>query len=74
MNRALEKLVTAGSILLIASAATIAFFVGAALMERYTQIDLYVGSVWVFVISLIIAAPLIIPLLRKRSTVYDGKH
>ena len=55
-----------GSCLLASSIVTLLFYVAASASEQYTPTDLYLGSIWTFVLATIISSPLLIPVVRKR--------
>ncbi|MEM2237813.1 MAG: hypothetical protein QXR26_07115 [Candidatus Caldarchaeum sp.] len=65
MGRIARKIATVGSCLLLAGFIATLFAVGALRTGKYSQTDIYLGTVWVFVLSLIISSPLLIPMLRK---------
>ncbi|MFQ6134372.1 MAG: hypothetical protein ACE5KU_00965 [Nitrososphaerales archaeon] len=60
------KILAIGSCLLFATLMTSAFTAAALQLGKYTQVDIYVGVAWFFVISLIISSPLLLPRIRKR--------
>jgi len=41
-------------------------FILATLSDKYTALDRYGGAAWVFLLSMIILMPLIIPWIRRR--------
>ncbi len=61
-----HKLLVAGFCLLFAALLTTAFTVAAARLGRYTTVDIYIGALWFFTISLILSSPLLLPRVRKR--------
>ncbi len=44
------------------------FFLAATLVEEHTLVERIGGSIWVFLLSMIILMPIIIPRLKKRLT------
>ena len=54
-----------GLCLVIASAITLGFLAVALSMRVYSFVDLAIGSVWFFTVSLLISMPLLIPRMRK---------
>lgn len=49
-----------------ATAITALFIAAATLIGRYTSLDITIGSVWFFTISIIVSLPLLLPRLRPR--------
>jgi hypothetical protein len=37
-----------------------------ALERGYSRMDIIIGSIWTFVLAMIISSPIIIPVIRKR--------
>jgi len=66
MSRIPGKLVTAGLCLLLATLIAVIFTVIALQTGKYSQMDIYIGVVWTFTLSLIISSPLLIPRIRRR--------
>ncbi len=50
----------------IASLVALAFFVGASVLGRHTATAIYGGTAWVFLLTLIVSMPLVIPFVRAR--------
>ncbi|MBI2184033.1 MAG: hypothetical protein HYU39_03635 [Thaumarchaeota archaeon] len=55
-----------GSCLLASSAATLIFYLATSANPQYSPTDIYLGSVWTFVLSTIISSPLLIPRIRRK--------
>ncbi len=50
----------------IASLVALAFFVGASVLGRHTPTAIYGGTAWVFLLTLIVSMPLVIPFVKAR--------
>ncbi len=62
---------TAAICTITALTVALAFYLTATLVVQepsYTLQDIYLGTVWTFILALIISAPIIIPKLKKRGT------
>lgn len=46
--------------------AALAFYLGASLLGRHTATAIYGGTAWVFLLSMIVTMPLVIPAVRQR--------
>ncbi len=44
----------------------LAFYLGASLLGRHTPTAIYGGAAWVFLLSMIVTMPLVIPAVKKR--------
>ncbi len=64
-NTALKSALIYTGISLIAAAA----FVVATLPGKYTAVERFGGGVWVFILSMIILMPVVIPMVKKRSAI-----
>ncbi len=49
-----------------------AVFLMATLAGRYTPVERIGGTLWVFILSMIILMPLVTPLVKKKMTDGDG--
>jgi hypothetical protein len=54
-----------GSCLAASSIVTLFFYILAS-GKGYGQTDIIVGSIWTFVLTMIISSPVIIPIMRKK--------
>ena len=52
--------------ILISLSAALAFFAGASAAGKYTTVAIYGGTAWVFLLSMIVTMPLVIPWMKKR--------
>jgi len=50
----------------ISLAAALTFLLGASLLGKHTATAIYGGTAWVFLLTLIVAMPLVIPAVKKR--------
>ena len=50
------------------SLAAAAVFILATLPGKYTAVERFGGSAWVFILSMIILMPIVIPRVKKRNT------
>ena len=50
----------------ISLTAALAFYLGASLLGRHTPTAIYGGTAWVFLLSMIVTMPLVIPLVRAQ--------
>lgn len=64
-NVALQSALIYTGISLTAAAA----FVLATLPGKYTAVERFGGSAWVFILSMIILMPVVIPTVKKRSAI-----
>jgi len=46
----------------------LAFYVGASTLGRHTATAIYGGAAWVFLLTLIVSMPLVIPFVKARYT------
>ncbi len=60
-----ERLAYIGSCLGVAVIVTLLFYF-LALERGYSQTDIIIGSIWTFVLAMIISSPVIIPVIRKK--------
>lgn len=68
MGKLKVRIALAGTCLLAASGITLLFYMAASTRTQYSATDLYLGSIWTFVLSMIISSPVLIPLVRKQVT------
>ena len=52
----------------ISAAAAVIFFL-ATLPGNYTTVERFGGGIWVFILSMIILMPVVIPIIKKRHPV-----
>ena len=50
----------------ISLTAALVFYLGASLLGRHTPTAIYGGTAWVFLLSMIVTMPLLIPLVKAR--------
>ncbi len=60
-----ERLAYTGSCFAVSAIVTL-FFYFLALEGGYSQTDIIIGSIWTFVLAMIISSPVIIPVIRKK--------
>ncbi len=60
-----ERLALVGSCLAVSIIVTLFFYL-LALESGYNQTDIIIGSIWTFVLAMIISSPIIIPFVRKK--------
>lgn len=60
-----ERFAYVGSCLAVSSVVTLSFYL-LALDRGYSQTDIIIGSIWTFVLAMIISSPVIIPVIRKK--------
>ncbi len=60
-----ERIAYAGSCFAVSCAVTLVFYL-LALEKGSSRMDIIIGSIWTFVLALIISSPLIIPVIRKK--------
>lgn len=56
-----------GACLSFAMVVTVAFIVVAVKLGKYTAVDIYIGCVWTFALSLILSSLLILPSIQRRA-------
>lgn len=66
MGKMKIRIALAGTCLLASSVVTFLFYTVASTRTQYSATDIYLGSVWTFVLSMIISSPVLIPVVRKR--------
>lgn len=66
MGKIKTRIAMAGACLLTSISVALLFYSVSLRSGSYSSADIYLGSIWVFVLSLIISSPVLIPIIRKR--------